>query len=186
MAGGDSEVIFGGEGGGVGQGALEESFCLGWALEVNEGVGAVVEEGGVGGGGGGIRGDKRIEEGFGGAVVAGAGEGAGEEAGDGGVVGVGAVEILEDGKGFFDPGGVIAGEVDGGQLGLEGGDGGVVGVGGYGCKEERLGLGRLVLAEEEVGESGGGVEGSGVAGGGGFEETAVGGLGDGEIAGGFG
>ncbi len=49
MAGGDSEVFFGGEGGWIGDGALEESFGFSGALEVDENVGAVVEEGGIGG-----------------------------------------------------------------------------------------------------------------------------------------
>ncbi len=47
MAGGVAEVVFGGKGGGIGDGALEEGFGFGGALEVDEGVGAVVEEGGV-------------------------------------------------------------------------------------------------------------------------------------------
>ena len=47
MAGGVAEVIFGGEGGGIGYGALEEGFGFGVVLDVNQGIGRVVEEGGV-------------------------------------------------------------------------------------------------------------------------------------------
>ncbi len=47
MAGGVAEVVFGGKSGGVGDGALEEGFGFGVVLEVNEGIGVVVEEGGV-------------------------------------------------------------------------------------------------------------------------------------------
>src|SRR5258708_40183511 len=47
VAGGVAEVVFGGKSGGVGYGALEEGFGFGVVLEVNEGVGGVVEEGGV-------------------------------------------------------------------------------------------------------------------------------------------
>ncbi len=89
--------------------------------------------------------------------------GAGEETGNCGVRGVAGVELFEDGQGFGGLGGVIVGEVDGGQLGLKRGGGGVVGVGGYGGLEEGFGLGGLVLAEQKMGEGGGGFEGGGVA-----------------------
>jgi hypothetical protein len=52
VTGGVAEVVFGGKGGGVGDGALEEGFGFGVILEVNEGIGGVVKEGGVVGGAG--------------------------------------------------------------------------------------------------------------------------------------
>ena len=47
MAGGEAEIVFGGEGGGLGDGALEDGLGFGELLEVDEGVGAVGDEGGV-------------------------------------------------------------------------------------------------------------------------------------------
>ena len=44
-----AEVFVGGEGVGVGEGALEEGLGFDEVVEVDEGVGAVVEEGWVGG-----------------------------------------------------------------------------------------------------------------------------------------
>ncbi len=81
VAGGSGEVVGGGKGVWLGDGALEELLGFGVALEVDEGVGVVVEEGGVGGGLGGEAGEERL----GLVVLAGLAEEAGIEAGDGGV-----------------------------------------------------------------------------------------------------
>ena len=71
MAGGAGEVVFGGESSGIGDGALEDGFGFGGAFEVDEGVAALVEEGGVGGGVGRCGGDEGGEEAVGLGVVAG-------------------------------------------------------------------------------------------------------------------
>ena len=96
MAGGVAEVVFGGEGGRVGDGALEEGLGFGVLLEVNQDVGVVVEEGGVLRGAG----DERGVEGSGLVVLLVAAVEAGEEAGEGRVFGVGGVELFRRGDGL--------------------------------------------------------------------------------------
>src|SRR5436853_395612 len=88
MAGGVAEVFFGGEGGGIGDGALEEGFGFGEFFEVNEGfglVGFLLMQQEMREGGGGvvvlrIGGEEPAVGGFGGGGVAGGfGQLAGEE-----------------------------------------------------------------------------------------------------------
>jgi hypothetical protein len=172
MACGDTKVFFGGELAGLGDGALEEGFGVGGAMEVDEGVGTVVEEGRI------LRigcGELRVER-FCLVVLLIAGVETGEQAGEVGILGVGGTEPLDDGDGLCD---FILRGVDGGELGVEGD---VVGMLGEGCCQKRFGCVGFVLAEQEVDEGSGG---GGISGAGG-EDAAVGGLGGGEVVGVFG
>ncbi len=121
MAGGETEVVFGGKCVGLGDGALEKSFGFGVAVEVDEGVGVVVEEGGVWRGG---SGDKGGEEGLGLIVLAVAAVETSKEPGDCGVLGIGGVEFFGDGESV---GELALGGVEGGELGVEGGVAGIFG-----------------------------------------------------------
>ena len=47
VAGGEAKIVLGGEGVGLGDGAFEERFGFGVAVKMDEGVGVVVEEGGI-------------------------------------------------------------------------------------------------------------------------------------------
>jgi len=172
VACGGTKVIFGREGGGVGEGAFEEGLRLGVALEVDEGGGAVVEQGGVGGG----RGDEGGEEGVGLVVLLVAIVEAGEEAGYGGIFGVRGVKLFYEGDGLGDF--ILLGE-DGGELGAKGG---VAGVFGEGSGEEGLGFGGFLLTQQEMREGGGGLRICR----GGLKSAAIGGFGSGKVVGGFG
>jgi hypothetical protein len=180
VAGGVAEVNFGGKSGGVGYGALEEGLGFGEFLEVDQGVGVVIEEGGVWGiavwgilrGGG----DECGVQGFSLVILLAAGIKTGEEAGKVRVFGVGGVDLESDGEGLA---GFSLLLVKGGELGVEGG---VVGIFGEGGCEEGLGLIGFLLLEEEAGQGGGGVVVLRVDG----EEAAVGDFGGSGVAGGFG
>src|ERR1700733_12306023 len=97
MAGGVAEVVFGREGRRISGGALEEGFRLGESFEVDEGVGLVVQEDGVGGFFGGA-GDKGGIEGDGLIVLLVAAVEASQQAGYGGIAGMGRVKLFYDGQ----------------------------------------------------------------------------------------
>ena len=82
MAGGTAEVFLGGKGFRLGDGALEERLGFGEAAEMNERVGAVVEEGGILCGGG----DQGCVEGVGFVELIVSAVETGEEAGEIGVL----------------------------------------------------------------------------------------------------
>jgi len=172
MTGGEGEVVFAGEGRGLGDGALEKRLGFGEFFEMNLNVGAVVEEGGVLGGGD----DEGVVERRGFIVLLVAAVEAGEETGEVRVFGMGGVELFNDGDGL---GGFVLLIVEVGELRVESG---VVGVFGEGGGEEGFGLVGFLLREEDVDEGGGGVGVFGVGG----EEASVGGFGGDGIAGGFG
>jgi hypothetical protein len=120
VSGGISEVLFGREGGGVGNCPFEESFSLGRALEVDQNAGVVVEEDRVLPGGSYEFGVERS----GLIVLLIIGVETGEEAGYCRVVRVGGMELFEYGKGL---GGLVLLLVEGGELSIEGGVIGVFG-----------------------------------------------------------
>ena len=172
MAGGDAEVVFGGVGRRLGEGALEDRLGFGEAFEVNERVGAVGDEGGV----------LRVELAQGGVkrgclieLTVAAVE-TGEKAGDVGVAGMRGVKLFGERKRFV---WLVLRLIEAGKLGVERG---VVGI----FRERRgkngFSIAGLLLAEEQVGQCGGGVGVLRV----GCKDAAVGGLGGGKVAGGFG
>jgi hypothetical protein len=97
VAGGEAEVVLSGEGCGLGHGALENGLGFGELLEVNQGVGAIGDEGGV------VRvsaGERGVE--WGGLIeLAIAAIQMGEETAEVGVVGLGGVELFDEGNGFL-------------------------------------------------------------------------------------
>ena len=99
----------GGKGGGVGYGLFEQLFGFGGTMQADEGLGAIVEEGGVGADG--LGSDERGVEGVGLVGVAGFQVDAGEQAGDGGVVGNLGVESFDEWYGLGDLGGITGVEV---------------------------------------------------------------------------
>jgi len=96
MAGGLGEVVFARKGIRLNDGALEKGLGGGEVFEVNLKVGGVVEEGGV------LRrlDDKGGVEGGGLVVLLVAAVEPREQAGEGGVVGMGSVELDSDGDGL--------------------------------------------------------------------------------------
>jgi hypothetical protein len=171
VAGRESEIVLAWEGGGFRDGALEEGFRFSKFAEMDQGVGAVVDQGDV------LRGgddEGGIESGGFVVLVAESVE-PGEEAGERGIAGVGGVELFDDGESLS---GLALLFVEAGELGVQGE---VVGIVGEGGGEEGLGLIGLFLGEEEMDEGGGCVLIFGVDG----EEAAIGELGGGGIAGGF-
>ena len=104
--------------------------------------------------------------------VSGVGQDFGEHAGNGGVIGVGVVELLDQRQGFSL---VLCGE-DGGELG---GEGGVVGGLLEGGAEEGFRFGILLFSDEQMGEAGVGRGGFGVLG----KDAAIGGFGGGGFTG---
>ena len=109
MGCGVGERGWGGKGGGVGDGLLEQLFGFGGAMQADQGLGAIVEEGRVGVDG--LGSDERGVERVGLLGVAGFKVDAGEEAGDGGVVGDLGVESFDERRGLGDLGGIARVEV---------------------------------------------------------------------------
>ena len=106
MRGGIAERGGGGEGGGIGDGLLEELLGFGGTVEADEGLGAVVKEGGVGVVG--LGGDEGGVEWVGLVGMTGFDVNAGEQAGDAGVGRILRVEGFDEGNGLRGFG-VIAG-----------------------------------------------------------------------------
>ena len=90
MAGGTSEVFLGGKGFRLGDGAFEEGLGFGEAAEMNERIGAVVEESGILCGGG----DQGCVEGVSFVELIVAAVETGEETSEVGVLRMGCVELF--------------------------------------------------------------------------------------------
>ena len=172
MAGGEAEIVFGRVGGGILEGVLENGLGFSKFLDMNEGIGAVGDEGWV------LRicGDQSDVKGVSLVELAVAGIEAGEQPGEVDVGGVGGMKLLGDGKGFVRLALVF---IDTGQLRVEGG---IVGVFEQGRGQNGFGFRGLLFADKDVREGGigGGVLGIGL------EKTAVGSFGRGQVIAGFG
>ncbi len=162
VAGSGAEIIVGRKGGGLRGRSIKQLLSFGEALEMNQGIGVVIEERGVVRGVGRQGGEHRL----GPLVLAGLTEQPSVQAGDGGVLRVGSVQLFDESRGLF---GLVLVEVKSGELGVEGR---IVGVSGDGRGEKRLCLIGFVLADEEMGE---GCDSGGIVGSAG-EEATVGGL----------
>ena len=152
MSGGVAQRGGRGEGGGVGDGLLEQRLGGAGAVQAEQGLGAVVEQGGVG-----VRalgGNQRGVERVGLVGVVGIQVDAGQQAGDVGVLRIGGVEFFQQRRGLSDLGGIVGSEVGAGE---QGGEGGVGWVGGEGGREQSFGVGGAVLGKQDVGKRGDGL-----------------------------